>query len=103
MTAAETLKEEALDQVSRGPSAEWMGVLRDMVLLVSREMDEFTSDDVWRWLAELPPEPRVLGTVLSNLAKEGLVQQTGEYRKSKRPECHARPVAVWRAVNKEAR
>jgi hypothetical protein len=96
MITAELLRDEALEQVAQGESSAWVDTLRDMVVLVAREKEEFTSDDVWRWLAELPSEPRILGSVMSALAKEGLIEKTGTYRKSKRPECHARPLAVWR-------
>jgi hypothetical protein len=34
--------------------------------------------------------------VMKAMARDGKIRATGEYRKSDRVDCHARPVAVWR-------
>jgi len=39
-----------------------------------------------------------LGAVMKAMARDGAIRATGEYRKSSRVDCHARPVAVWRVV-----
>jgi hypothetical protein len=54
---------------------------------------------VWDALGEnRPVEPRALGAVMKAMARDGKIRATGEYRKSARTDCHARPVAVWRVV-----
>lgn len=63
---------------------------------------EFTTDDVWEIAAKrswiVPAEPRAIGAAIVRASKEGLIASTGAYQKSRRPDCHARPVAIWRRV-----
>jgi hypothetical protein len=61
----------------------------------------FTTDDVWELLKDsgyTTPEPRALGSVMRQFAKDKQIIPTGSFRKSLRPECHSRPLAVWRPV-----
>jgi hypothetical protein len=96
---AQEARDVAIRQVEAAAPGEWMRRARDAALLVSLARFDFTTDDVWTALDGLePPEPRAMGAVMKGLAAEGLIRATGEYRKSVRVECHARPVAVWRMV-----
>lgn len=64
--------------------------------------DRATVDDVRRVV--LCPEgicPKVFGTMAGELARARIVEQDG-FEKSTRPEAHARPVSVWRLVNRSA-
>lgn len=59
----------------------------------------FTSDGLWYLLDQMEvstDEPRALGAVINRARKAGRINATGEYRKSTRPECHRRPLTVWR-------
>tara|TARA_Y100001970_G_scaffold23735_2_gene27954 strand:- start:1328 stop:1702 length:375 start_codon:yes stop_codon:yes gene_type:complete len=56
----------------------------------------FTTDYLWEQVETTPNEPRAMGAVMTRAKKEGLVSSTGKYIKSRRPECHARPVMIWR-------
>ena len=58
----------------------------------------FTTDYLWEKVEATPNEPRAMGAVMTRAKKEGLVSSTGKYIKSRRPECHARPVMIWRRV-----
>jgi hypothetical protein len=58
----------------------------------------FTTDYLWEQVETTPNEPRAMGAVMTRAKKEGLVSSTGKYIKSRRPECHARPVMIWRRV-----
>lgn len=60
---------------------------------------EVTADDL-RAAVPLPPgvHPAVFGAAVRGLATAGVLVRVG-YRHSKRPESHARPVAVWRAAD----
>lgn len=45
-------------------------------------------------------DPRVIGALLKSLEAQGKIERTGVYLSSRRPECHGRPVAQWRVVDK---
>ena len=93
---AEEARDEALARVEAG-AGDWVQRARDAVTMVALARFDFTTDDVWDALGEdRPAEPRALGAVMKQLAAEGRIRATGEYRKSQRVDCHARPVAVWR-------
>ena len=93
---AEEARDEAIARVERG-AGDWVERARDTVMLVALARFDFTTDEVWDALGEdRPEEPRALGAVMKGMAREGRVRATGEYRKSRRVDCHARPVAVWR-------
>jgi hypothetical protein len=93
---AEEARDEALARVAQG-AGDWVQRARDAVQLVALARFDFTTDHVWDALGEdRPAEPRALGSVMKAMASEGKIRATGEYRKSVRVDCHARPVAVWR-------
>ena len=58
----------------------------------------FTTDYLWENVETVPNEQRAMGAVMTKARKLGVVESTGRYIKSRRPECHARPVMVWRRV-----
>ena len=93
---AEEARDEAIARVEAG-AGDWVQRARDAAIMVALGRFDFTTDDVWDALGEdRPAEPRALGSVMKQLAGEGRIRATGEYRKSSRVDCHARPVAVWR-------
>ena len=93
---AEEARDQAIARVEAG-AGDWVQRARDAVMLVSLARFDFTTDEVWDALGEdRPDEPRALGAVMKSMAREGKIRATGEYRKSHRVDCHARPVAVWR-------
>lgn len=95
---AEEARDEAVARAAFG-AGDWIGRARDAVQLVALARFDFTADHVWDVLGEdRPVEPRALGAVMKAMARDGLIRATGEYRKSGRVDCHARPVAVWRTV-----
>jgi len=94
---AEEAKERAISIAGDNAPGGWVERAREAVRSVAMSRFDFTTDHVWDVLGEdRPPEPRALGSVLKQLAREGRIRQTGEYRKSDRVENHRRPVAVWR-------
>jgi hypothetical protein len=96
---AEQARDEAISRVEAHAPEGWVQRARDTVTLIAMARFDFTSDHVWDALGEdRPPEPRALGAVMKAMARDGLIRATGEYRKSTRVDCHARPVAVWRVV-----
>ena len=93
---AEEARDEAMGRAERG-AGDWIQRARESVALIALARFDFTTDDVWNALGEdRPDEPRALGAVMKAMARDGVIRATGEYRKSTRVDCHARPVAVWR-------
>lgn len=43
-----------------------------------------------------PPEPRVMGAVMREAVKAGLIEKTDRFEPSPNPRQHLRPVQVWR-------
>lgn len=70
----------------------WLASARALALRLAADGREITIDDV---RAHVPPpenaDPRVMGAVF----KRGAWQCVG-YRRSTRPECHGRPVGVFK-------
>lgn len=92
-------RDEAIARAAEGAPAVWMERAKGVALHVAASKFDFTTDDVWAYLGEdKVREPRAMGAVMKALASEGRIRPTGEYRKSARPGCHARPVAVWRVA-----
>jgi hypothetical protein len=90
-------RDEAIARVEAHAPERWLERARDTVLSVAGTRFDFTTDQVWDALGEdRPVEPRALGAVMKAMARDGKIRATGEYRKSDRVDCHARPVAVWR-------
>ena len=70
----------------------WVERARTVADIYARQMGEVCSDDIW---AMCPPpvdvDPRVMGAVFA----KGKWERVG-YRQSKRRQCHARPIPIWR-------
>lgn len=91
-------RDRAVAKVAKSTPPEWRTALRHVVETLARRGGEFSTDDVWSRLDGQPPEPRALGATMMSLARAGLIRRTGKWVASARPECHARPVAVWEGV-----
>jgi len=97
--AARAARDEALTVVDAGAPADWKAAALDAVRHLARMLPEFTTDDVWvRLRGNAPAEPRALGAVMQHARALGLIEPTDRIRTSARPECHARPVRVWRSL-----
>ena len=97
----ERRRDTAIDRVERGASDEWVSEAEAIVRAIIATLPEFTTDDVWDALERRgipsPREPRALGAVIRRFALMGACENTDRVQKSRRPECHRRPVAVWRS------
>lgn len=98
--AAQQAANDAIARVGNNADPSWMQTALDAVRSIAIEQHRrFTTDDVWALLAErnvpAPREPRALGAVIRVAQKQGMVRATGDYVKSRRTECHGRPVMVW--------
>lgn len=96
---ARVARDHAIDTVEANAHDEWLATADRIVRHLAAVGLPFTTDDVWSRLdarGVTTHEPRALGAVIRKAARRGLIATTGDYRKSVRPECHARPVAVWK-------
>lgn len=92
LPTAEQTRDAAIDRVAESHAAfvaKVVAFIRDLGPI------SFTTDDLWKAFAH-PPEPRAMGAAIRQARRDGLIVGTGEYVKSMRRECHARPIPVWR-------
>lgn len=98
--SGEVQLELALERVQKD-QGEWMEEAAAAIRTCARFLRDFTTDAVWHTLeghgVAPPRDPRAMGAAIRRAKKDGLIEATGEYRKSSRPECHRRPIPVYRA------
>jgi hypothetical protein len=93
--------QRVIDSAGAFADPKWYKEAEATVTLLCRRGEDFTTDDVWQLMEHTglkTPEPRAMGSIMRQLSKERLIVPTGMYRKSLRPACHRRPVAVWRPI-----
>ena len=95
----ERRRDEALARL-RVHRAALIRELQAAALRVALDRGEVCADDV-RALVTIPAgiNPKVNGAALRELADAGILSNTGTYRRSRRPEAHARPLPVWRLAD----
>ena len=89
-------RDTALARVEAHADDSWLARARAVVLSVSASRTEFTSDDLWSAGLPKPREPRALGAVLRELARQGLIESTGRFVRTTQVSRHAAPILVWR-------
>lgn len=101
LLAAQVAKVEAIERVERNADEQWkrytLGVIQGLAMMGG----EFTTDDVWQQLEGAPVqthEPRAMGAVIKQAAAAGFIKATDGWATSQRPECHGRPIKVWRSA-----
>lgn len=94
-------KEMFIDQVEENTSDEQLAYARLCVLETAEALGTFTTDDVQERYDVAFHEPRAWGAVMRDLARQGQIRSTGEYRQSKQVGCHGRPKRVWQHTHKE--
>lgn len=92
----------ALHQVETNADQTWFNSALEAVRRVSTRLKAFTTDHVWKVLVEemkagAPREPRALGAVMRRAMVLGYCNGTNTTMKSTRPECHRRPIMVYRS------
>lgn len=97
MSLVKQLTDEAVERAGTNADPVWFGKAFDAVVHIARRNEFLTTDDVW---ARIPSttEPRALGAVMRLARDAGLILTTTEYTQSRRPECHSRPLRVWRSL-----
>lgn len=99
--AAVAARDAALATVAAATPGAWRMSALDAIYHLARTVPAFTTDDVWELLhaqaVPAPPEARALGAIMREACSLGVIASTDGYRQSCRPQCHARPVRVWRS------
>ncbi len=97
----EARRDAALDLllVHRGPL---IRQIQAAAVRTAIEQWEVCADDV-RALVPIPDgvNPKVVGAVFASLGRSQILQCIG-FKKSTRPEAHARPIGKWRLANRSA-
>jgi hypothetical protein len=101
MTDAMRARDDAIARAERHAVDEWKTATFGVIRQLAESCQSFTTDDVWLALQKMPEvathEPRALGSMMRQAANLGWIEPTDRYKNSARPECHARPVKVWRS------
>jgi hypothetical protein len=101
--AARAKRDRALDRVEKATTVAWLAAVTLIGINVARAKRELTTDDIWEVIDKrvedgfLTPhrEPRALGAIMPKLARDGFIEKTNRVQQSIRPQCNARPVAIW--------
>jgi hypothetical protein len=102
MRESERLRDEALERVDEHAPLDWKSCAQQAIRYVAERRPELTTDPVWymldAWGVAMPPEPRALGPLMKSAVTRGWLLPTDKVHKSVRPECHRRPLAVYRSL-----
>jgi hypothetical protein len=98
-TTAETVRDRHIAQVEHNANPDWLTAAHHTVAQLAAQHHEFTTDDMWQALAHIdaPHEPRAMGAVMVEAARRGLITKTDRVTNSRRTQCHARPIAIWKS------
>jgi hypothetical protein len=98
LDAGRQAADKAINRARMSADPVWYQAAVSAVIMCSQLGEPFTSDDVWvRIPAECrTKEPRALGAVMRKLQEQGVIEATGGWRESARPQAHGRPMRVWR-------
>lgn len=96
----ERLKKESIEQVDKANQF-WVdrAVQVGKGIAQSRAGGTMTADDIYPAMGGLVcTENRAMGAVMKHLADAGIIEYTERTVRSVRPECHRRPIRVWRVL-----
>ena len=78
---------------------DWKDEAERVIDLLASTRQQFTTDDVWQRLGHVSThEPRAMGALMKRAASRGVIRATDGWATSTRPECHGRPIRVWRSA-----
>lgn len=102
MTEGERLRDEAIRQAEAAANEEWRMLAAYAVESYAAQNPgaEITTDLLWSLLDGIAEthEGRAMGAVMLQASRSRIIAATDRYVKSERPECHARPIRVWRCL-----
>jgi hypothetical protein len=98
--AAEKQKNDGIEAAYRGADNEWKRAAIECLQKMIRTRELVTSEDVVLELNKrgiMTSENRAMGAIMQSFSRAGLIESTGRFTTSRRPECHKSPVRVWRS------
>ena len=98
-----TLRDAAIDRVEEHADQEWRDAATLAVEACALTRRHFTSDHVWQHMVEADVtatthEPRAMGAIMRAASNAGWCERTDVTKNSTRPQCHRRPLRVWRSL-----
>lgn len=97
VSAGAEARDAAISRVDRAASPEWkaraLGAVRFCCLL----NEVFTTDSVWEYLEEKPPEPRAMGPVMRRAEAAGYCSKTESFRPTALVSGHRGPRRIWKS------
>jgi hypothetical protein len=99
----EKLKEQGVKRVAHSHGESWMQLALKGVKFCCKQKQYFTTDQIHAVLRamkhlEEPKDKRVLGALMKRAHKLRWCVPTERMEKSRRPECHRRPLTVWKSL-----
>lgn len=97
---AERAKQEGINASYNHTTTIWKDAAGEALIAVAKTHREFTSDEVWSYLAQRgihTGENRALGAVMQAGGRAGVIEHTDRYRATTRPVGHKGPKAIWRS------
>ena len=89
---------DILEQVERNAAPDWKAEAEQVIADLAARYEHFTTDYVWEHMTTATHEPRAMGALMKRMASRGVIAATADWSISKRPECHGRPLRVWRST-----
>lgn len=90
-------RDAGMTAVADAADPDWMSAAWDALVLWLRTHDEFFVDDFWAGSGlQEPRESRALGPIVQRAARQGLMEKTGEFRKSVRSNMTEKP--CWKSL-----
>lgn len=96
----EKQKNEGIEAAYRGADTEWKRAAIECLQRMIKTQKYVTSEDVVLELNKrgiTTSENRAMGAIMQSFSRAGLIESTGQFTTSRRPECHKSPVRVWRS------
>lgn len=90
------LRDLGVAAVDRNTDSTWKLNADDTIRAMSLSGYEFTAEDI-REFAGDPPTPNAMGARFLAASRSGLIKKIG-YRNARRPDAHARALAVYRGA-----
>ena len=93
-------REDAIKRVEMNADWAWKSLMRLALIQTAHECDLFTCDDVWKRMSGdvTTHEKRAMGAIMRWGQKYGYCVPTENFRMSEQPQCHRRPMRVWRST-----
>jgi len=97
---------EGMESSYKHSTTEYKRAASERLTWLIQNADEFTSDDIVNHLNKIGivGNHASLGAMIKGAERAGLISATGKFIESCRPECHKRPIRIWKSnVIKEAK